>query len=332
MRPVAAWQHWFHADGSPSVDILPDMAGIPAADSCVTQLKYPDGSPVLVFSSQNPHIVLGHFRFLQRQGIRGAAVQRFIVALQSSADVAERDRVLANAVVAAGQTGRTLYVEYDITGANPQSWADTLVADWRRLCEGGLTTCPTYQRHSGRPVLGLFGFGYADRPATPATAIALTDTLAALGTGVTPALCGGVPWDWRGLGAEQAAWAPLYARLAVVSPWTVGAYTTPAEADSFCRRVTAPDLAFASSRGQLLMPVVYPGFSAANRDRNPAKLDKIPRADGRLLTAQVRDVRDAGGKVIFIAMVDEFDEGTALLPHRLFPASLNSHSYGLTFK
>ena len=312
--PGRGWEHWFHPDGSLSVDILPDMAGIPASDSCVTSLKHRDGSPVLVFSSQNPHIVLGHFRFLQRRAIQGVALQRFVAALQTPDGTAERDRVLANVVQAAGRTGRTFYIEYDITGADAHTWPRTLLEDWRRLCAAGLVSGPSYQHHTGRPVLGIYGFGYADRPATPASALALIDALAFPGPGADPALCGGVPWNWRTPGSQQAAWAPLYAKLTVISPWTIGAYATPAEAEAFCSRVTAPDIAYAAARRQVLMPVVYPGFSAGNRNRNPAKFDKIPQAGGRFLDAQLRSVRTAGAALTFQAMVDEFDEGTALLP------------------
>ena len=312
--PDRSWQHWLRPDGSLLVDILPDMKGVAPEDACVTPLRHADGSPVLVFSSQNPHIVRGHFRFLQQRGIQGAALQRFIVALKTPELTAERDQVLTNVIHAAQQTGRTFYLEYDITGADAESWSRTLLADWRRLCDVGLTVGPAYQHHAGRPVLSLYGFGYADRPATPAGALALIEALEAFGPEVAPTLCGAVPWDWRSLDAQQKAWAPVYARLTIISPWTVGAYTTPREAKTFFRHTIATDLAFTAARGQLLMPVVYPGFSSANRDRNPAKLNKISRAGGKFLDTQMHCLQAIGADAIFLAMLDEFDEGTAMLP------------------
>ena len=58
------------------------------------------------------------------------------------------------------------------------------------------------------------------------------------------------------------------------------------------------------------MPVVFPGFSWYNL--KGTKLDSIPRLDGQFLWSQVIANKRAGVNMLYIAMFDEVDEGTAI--------------------
>ena len=59
------------------------------------------------------------------------------------------------------------------------------------------------------------------------------------------------------------------------------------------------------------LPVVFPGFSWHNL-RPKAPLDQIPRLKGRFLWKQYEEAKKAGATMLYTAMFDEMDEGTAI--------------------
>ena len=58
------------------------------------------------------------------------------------------------------------------------------------------------------------------------------------------------------------------------------------------------------------LPVVFPGFSWKNL--HGGKLDDIPRLKGEFLWTQITAAKQVGAKMIYVAMFDEVDEGTAI--------------------
>jgi hypothetical protein len=58
------------------------------------------------------------------------------------------------------------------------------------------------------------------------------------------------------------------------------------------------------------MPVIFPGFSWHNL--HAGKLNQIPRRDGKLFWRQTFNAVSAGCPMIYVAMFDEMDEGTAM--------------------
>jgi hypothetical protein len=65
------------------------------------------------------------------------------------------------------------------------------------------------------------------------------------------------------------------------------------------------------------LPVIFPGFSwhnlMAGRGQQ-AKTDAIPRLGGDFLWSQARTRIAAGSNMLYVAMFDELDEGTAIFP------------------
>lgn len=311
------WRHWFNAAGTLAVDMLPDVSALPASERCATPMRHPDGSPVYVFSSRNYGTVLRHFRMMQRYGIDGVALQRFVVSLRDAHVLDELDQVLRNVRCAAEQTGRTFFVMYDNSGAGPDTWGQDLVADWHRLTHDlGVTASAAYQQDAGHPLLAVWGLGFADRPAKPEPTQLMIDQLVPPDRPKSLTLLAGVPREWRRLArpAEGTGWSDAYARFDIICPWTVGAYTEEKSADQYGRNLLVPDLQATAAHGQTLMPVVFPGFSAANLRHDPTMLDKIPRHCGRLLRRQIDNAVRAGVRTLYVAMFDEVDEGTAILP------------------
>jgi hypothetical protein len=143
--------------------------------------------------------------------------------------------------------------------------------------------------------------------------------------GVT--IVAGVPSAWR-LGAGDASndqgWKEIWPTVDVISPWTVGRYEDDQSADAYRSKILEPDLAAARSLGVDYMPVIFPGFSWANlmharHDEQHALPNQIPRRCGAFYWRQAGNALAAGATMIYNAMFDEVDEGTAMM--KLVPSA-----------
>ena len=229
--------------------------------------------------------------------------------------------VLKNIMAAAKESGRTFAIEYDISGGNPETFAQTLKDDWAYLVdELKVTSHPNYQRHNGKPVLSIWGMGLNDGNAHPPADPQAAKDLIEWFKSKAPAqyrvtYMGGTPARWGTLTADsrkEPAWADVYAAMDVVQPWNVGRYGTLEAVDRWKEDVLVPDVKLAATNHQIYMPVIFPGFSWHNLKRN-AKENQIPRLRGEFLWRQAYNAKMAGAKVLKIAMFDEVDEGTAIL-------------------
>jgi hypothetical protein len=169
-----------------------------------------------------------------------------------------------------------------------------------------VTESPRYLRHRGRPLVSVWGIGFPDRPASAAQAAALIDWFH---NNPNPkyraTVKAGVPTDWR----TQTGWTSVYHQYDVISPWTVGRFTNVAGADNYKATLVA-DLADARANGVDFMPVVFPGFSWFELNNGPK--NQIPRQGGQLYWRQIYNAISAGSTMIYGAMFDEVDEGTAM--------------------
>ena len=123
----------------------------------------------------------------------------------------------------------------------------------------------------------------------------------------------GVPSFWRDR-RRDAIDDPLLhetLRLAdVISPWSVGRYRSPESATRHADRVWKLDREWCEREGPDFLPVVFPGFSWHNL--KGSQLDQIPRRGGDFLWSQVTAATRLGCDMLYIAMFDEVDEGTAI--------------------
>jgi len=201
---------------------------------------------------------------------------------------------------------------YDLSDQNAATLVSTLTNDWRYLVNTlQLAQSPSYVRHNGKPVVAIWGFGFTDRPGTPDDALAVINYFKAAGCTVM----GGVPTSWRKLTGDSqtnAAWAAAYRAFDILSPWAVGRYSTLGGADNFKTQQIAPDLLECAARGIEYMPVIFPGFSWHNLKGDPSPLNQIPRRGGTFYWRQVFNAIAAGCTMIYGAMFDEVDEGTAM--------------------
>lgn len=123
----------------------------------------------------------------------------------------------------------------------------------------------------------------------------------------------GVPAHWRELKADAVSDPALLEVLKaadIISPWTVGRYTNPAGAAEYAENLLKGDLAWCRERQMDYLPVVFPGFSWHNLKGGP--VDQIPRRRGEFLWSEFRADKQAGAAMLYVAMFDEMDEGTAI--------------------
>jgi hypothetical protein len=333
------WTHW--SRGVPTaesltVELYPDLAELDSDERCEVPGMTIGDKQAYLFSSRNPKTVRRHFRWMKEYGLDGVLVQRFVGEIRRKQQ--DGDVVLKNIMAAAAEYGRTFAIEYDISGANPETFAQTLQDDWKYLVDQlKVTAHPNYQRHNGKPVVSVWGMGLgaddSHPPTDPAVALNLIEWFKKTASEKYPVTyMGGTPAHWGTLTADSrkdAAWAGVYAAMDVVQPWNVGRYSTPVAVDKWKDDVIMPDLKLAAANHQIYMPVAFPGFAWHNLKEN-AKENQIPRLGGEFLWRQAYNAKIAGATVLKIAMFDEVDEGTAILKAAAHRKDAPDQGYWLT--
>jgi hypothetical protein len=310
------WGHWTKNRSKPfdgpntKIDLWPDLTEYGPDERFATALTHADGRKAEVFSSVRKATVLRHVQWMRDYGIDGAFVQRFIVDVKSPREAKHFNTVLAAFREGANRFGRAYAVMYDLTGLKAGRM-DDVIEDWKALrSRMKITEDPAYLRHKGKPVVAAWGVGFSDkREYTLEECAKLVDFLKA--DGCTVML--GIPTYWRE-GARDASPDPavrdLLRRADILSPWAVGRFGKPEEAERHGDKVVKPDLAWCREAKVDYLPVVFPGFSWHHM--HAGKLDQIPRLKGRFFWSQWLALKRAGATMAYVAMFDEVDEATAI--------------------
>jgi hypothetical protein len=123
---------------------------------------------------------------------------------------------------------------------------------------------------------------------------------------------GGVPAYWRTCENDsKLGFENVYKSLDMISPWFVGRFGTPEDADYFKVIIWKPDLDYCKKYGIAYQPTINPGFAWSNM--NPGKpRNEAPRLHGDFMWRQAYDMRSVGINTGYISMFDEYDEGTVI--------------------
>jgi len=334
---MAGYQGWFCADGDAAgmgwyhyqnrgqfrpgrcnIDLWPDVSELDEDEKYSTEFKLANGKPAAVFSSDNKKTVLRHFRWMEEYGIDGVFVQRFVGETRAPSHLRHFNTVLASCREGANLHGRCYAVMYDLSGLRAGGTAQC-IEDWKLLVDrmriGRDKTDPAYLRHNGRPVVVVWGIGFNDgRRYTLEECDKLIQFLKDDPQYGGNTVMVGVPTNWRTLDRDTVSDPALHAILLkadIISPWTVGRYATLEDVESHAQRRWKPDREWCAERRREYLPVVFPGFSWHNM-KPIAKLDQIPRQQGKFLWKQFVEARKAGSVMAYVAMFDEMDEGTAI--------------------
>lgn len=310
------WSHWT-SSGAPaaasiSIDMYPDMREFESGEACAIPNMTVGGAPAYLFSAGNSKTVARHFKWMQHYGLDGVLVQRFVSDIPG--DYASGDAVLRNVMAAAAQYGRVFAIEYDISGANPATLLANLQKDWDYLLNTlHVTANPQYLYDNGKPLVSVWGIGLNDSKHPPNDIPSALQLIDWFRTTAQVTYIGGTPAYWRTFSNDawsDPSWASVYRSMDVIQPWTVGRYGTQSDVDNWMTNRIAPDLAATGNNRQMYMPVIFPGFSWYNLNRN-APQNQIPRNGGSFLWRQAYNAKRAGAQMLKIAMFDEVNEGTA---------------------
>ncbi|MFI0899409.1 discoidin domain-containing protein [Streptomyces sp. NPDC020983] len=297
--PINSWWHWSRNGGqAPSPSNTTIVAWPDVREYTRT---YPtgyaalgNGQPATLFSSYDQQTVDTHFLWMQQNGIDTAALQRFN---PTGAEGPNRDAMAVKVRSAAETYGRKFYVMYDVS--DWLTMQSDIKADWTGRMKAH-TASPAYARQNGRPVVCVWGFGFADdqRPFAPGPCLDVVTWFKAQGCYVI----GGVPTWWRtGDRDSRPGFSDVYHAFDMLSPWMVGRIGNVADADTFYGAATVPDLAECAAHGIDYQPCVLPG-SVTGRQR----------AHGDFMWRQFYNMCRAGVQGVYISMFDEFNEGNQI--------------------
>jgi len=316
------WRHWGRRDsfepGACTVDLWPDVRELDRDELFETSFRHESGEPAFVYSPLVAKTVSRHFSWMKEYGIDGVFVQRFATEVSRTRGLYHFNVVLSNCRAGANEHGRTWALMYDLSGLK-RGGTRLVIDDWKMLVDhmkiGRDGADSAYLHHSGRPVVAVWGIGFNDgRQYTLEECAELVRFLKDDPDYGGNTVMLGVPTYWRTLERDCLPDQELHEilRMAdVISPWMVGRFGTPDAVADIARDVWKPDLAWCKTHDKDYLPVLFPGFSWHNL-KPESKLGEIPRLGGRFLWKQYTEAVGAGAEMVYQAMFDEVDEGTAI--------------------
>ena len=313
------WTHWARnrretmAPNNATIDLWPDVSELPESSRFATGFHHADGRVAEVFSSASPEAVAMHFRWMKEYDIDGVFLQRFANGLDRDRLQRHKDAVMDLVRKQSVQHGRVYAVMYDLSGLSTGQ-VGRVIDDWRRLRSATqFDSGDSYLHHRGKPLVAIWGVGFNDgRRYTLAECEVVVDAFKEEGCAVML----GVPSWWRE-GKRDATDDPklieIIRKADVVSPWTVGRYRDPEQAIRHARTVWKQDQAWCNNHHIDFLPVAFPGFSWHQLKGDA--LNAIPRRGGDFFWSQVYGANQAGCRMLYVAMFDEVDEGTAIFKY-----------------
>jgi glycoprotein endo-alpha-1,2-mannosidase len=313
------WTHYNKngkfVDGSCTIDYWPEMDEYKVKYK--TPFKFADGSPAYVFGSFDESTVDLHFKWMKEYGIDGVFMQRFFEVLTNPKRVKHNDKVLASAIKAANKYGVAICLMYDI-GSMDDAKYQLIFEDWKHLVDDLKLTNQgknsTYLFHNNKPLIALWGISAGGRESGHIPEI--FDIVDFFKNDPKYGGCSihlGIPSRWRTLGADTKDDPRLLeaVKLAdVVHPWLVGRYNEQSY-ETYRKENIIEDVKWCATNSKSYAPTVYPGFSWHNMKGDQS--DKIPRNKGEFYWKQIAGAIESGAEMLYVAMFDEIDEGTAIM-------------------
>ncbi len=319
--PFNSWRHWA-VSGAPapnnqSFELYPDVREY----SSTYETGYSNlgnGQPATLFSSWDDQTVNVHFQWMKEYGIHTAALQRFGNHMANDPrDRGFKDGLAQKVRMAAEANQVKFFIWYDISG-----WTDfqsAIKEDWLNKMKT-YTSSEMYAKQNNKPVVSIWGLGVSGRPGDNDTYLDVINWFKEQGCYVII----GTARNWR----DDAANLEAYQAANMISPWSVGTFSNLEAADNY-QQVMQADLSFCTSNNQDYLPVVFPGFAWSNWKPGNAP-NQIPRLHGDFMWRQFTNIVELGMQNSFIAMFDEYDEGTAIAKAAENNSQIPTDQYFLT--
>lgn len=308
------WYHYKGRDGfrpgSCTIDFWPEVSEYKKLYK--SDFTFADGTPAYLFSSYDEETVNLHFRWMKEYGLDGVFMQRFVSEIRNSSGLAHFNKVLASAMKAANKYRRAICVMYDLSGMK-QGEELTVLKDIAEVAERhtlkNRKKNHSYLYHNGRPLVAVWGVGFNDnRRYGLKEAETIINGLKEQGFSVML----GVPTYWRELSGDtdpNPFLHELIRRCDIIMPWFVGRYNDASYPRY--REQIEKDVEWAKENQVDYAPLVFPGFSWRNMQGHENSA-QIPRNKGGFFWKQLAGAISSGAEMIYVAMFDEIDEGTAI--------------------
>lgn len=328
--PRNNWVHWasgvIPSPGHQTFEIWPDVQEY----TKTYQTGYANlgnGQPAKLFSSYDDQTVEVHLNWINSYGIDTVALQRFGSGIYH--DKTSKDYVNGIAtkkMLNAQRTNRKFYVMWDISG-----WIDfsnEIKKDWTESVIN-FTKSSAYARQNGKPVVCIWGVGLNSRP-LPDPALGTREQFLDLISFLKNKglyVIGGVPKTWRSGLYIKPNFLDVFLKFDMLSPWSVATYVNIPQivAD---QKMLSDDLALCNLHNIDYQPVLWPG--SADSNWHSVAHNANPRLHGDFMWQQFVNLRTLGIKNAYVAMFDEYDEGTAIAKAANTKAMIPTNQYFLT--
>jgi hypothetical protein len=341
---MAGYQGWFRGQGDGSgegwghyasmgrvdnghihTDLWPDVSEY--EKTYPTSIKNTDGTPARLFSSWDASTTDLHFKWMKQYGVDGVFMQRFFGGIRSAQSRNKANYVLRNALNASKKYGRAIAIMYDLSGIKASGEdCSAIIEDWKQLVDSLKITSQgngqTYLYHNQKPLVAIWGLGFPDR-AYNIHNIGIEKLIDFLKNDPQYGGCSvmlGVPTYFRDLNVDCNPDPYLHQLIRsadIVMPWMVQRFTPllQAETERYLAHISN-DIAWCGKNKVDYVPCIYPGFSWHNLGKSEfgglPPLGQIPRQKGKFYWDQLSTSIKAGAKMLYVAMFDEMDEGTAI--------------------
>jgi len=331
---MAGYQGWFRVKEGViypdelkiRLDMWPDVSEY--EKTYPTGLKLADGTTARFFNSSDKSTIDLHFKWMKEYGVDGVFMQRFFGRTRHPQRSDESVQILEHAFNAASENERAIALMYDLSGLKPSGEdCSSIIEDWKFLVDSLKITdqkgTKTYVQHDGKPLVAIWGLGFPDRPYNIRNIgiMRLIDFLQNDSEYGGCAVMVGVPTYWRTLNADCLNDDYLHEIIKqsdLVMPWMVQRFSPLMhhEMDRY-RDHILDDMEWCMQNNVAYVPCVYPGFSWHNLSRFEFPNDikppaSIPRQSGRFYWQQLTTAINAGADMLYVAMFDEVNEGTAI--------------------
>lgn len=323
-----AWYHYRENDVfkpgvlQNSIDMWPDMSeytkkytpGVDGPTNRSSKFILPSGEVAQVYSAYDESSVLLHFKWMKEYGIDGAFMQRFVGEVINNPDGKDHfDMVLKHAMKGSNQYQRAISIMYDLGGFMEGSRDESAVlADAQAIMDlyqlKDRSQQKFYLYEDDKPLLALWGVGFDEKPFNAEDIISLITALKDQGWSIML----GVNDDWRTHNSTKwprAKYQEVVKSANVIFPWFVGRYGTIADYNSKRKPIIDADIKWCKENGVHYAPHCFPGGADLNMHPNNSVVDRL---GGKFFWEQLYGGIKLGAEMIYVAMFDEIDEGTAI--------------------
>lgn len=311
------WIHWgnvmngqFSVDGWPYQQEYPSYILDKAGDT-----KTKSGKTAYLFSSARPEVVVTHFKWMKKYNIDGVFLQRFVGSTGYAYDGRE-EWVMGCVREAANRMGRIWAIEYDVSGGSATSnyvfstgidatgeieysLFEKISVDWKWLVNDfGVKQDASYAREGDKTVVFVWGMELRNLDIEECDRV--MNFLKHDPKYGNNYFIGGISGGWM----RKKDWHDHLSRHDALLIWQSGSY----ESDIRNFKQYFPGVEYYAH--------VHPGFSWANLKHIQSESYEAytDRKDGAFYEGRITKAAEAGSKLLFVGMLDEYDEATQILP------------------